>query len=168
MRHIILFRAKKSQDGVSEICGILFTRFAVSRFVDLRALASAICPRSLNSVNHVSKTRLSPIPLLNQSPLDRGESRRCRDSRPRLLGFTATPYLKLDDISAKVLNSRFHSLYSAPSEVLLRNKASSVTKSLPALGGMVSGRDERQSRLGAKSIMQSAVMNGAASRAHRF
>ena len=34
--------------------------------------------------------------------------------------------------------------------------------------GGVSGRDERQSRLGAKSIMQSAVTNGAVSRAHRI
>ena len=32
----------------------------------------------------------------------------------------------------------------------------------------VSGRDERQSSLGAKSKMQSAVTNGADSRAHRI
>ena len=43
-----------------------------------------------------------------------------------------------------------------------------AAKSLPALGDGVSGRDERQSRLGAKSKMQSAVTNGAASRAHRI
>ena len=43
-----------------------------------------------------------------------------------------------------------------------------AAKSLPALGDGVCGRDERQSRLGAKSNMQSAVTNGAASRAHRI
>ena len=43
-----------------------------------------------------------------------------------------------------------------------------AAKSLPALGDGVSGRNERQSRLGAKSNMQSAVTNGAASRAHRI
>ena len=34
--------------------------------------------------------------------------------------------------------------------------------------GGIGGRDERQSRLGAKSNMQSAVTNGADNRAHRI